>query len=134
MWKPTRYACNHTSSYNNRLWSPLFTCLSTLQNLEFLGDAALGLSATQWLCHTYPREDVGRLTHRKQCIIGNNSGLMDLAKHYELEKYAVVHHNRGGRKLLPNIVEAIIGYDNMLFCIFFYTLCKNTRKNRWILG
>ncbi|RUS14784.1 hypothetical protein BC938DRAFT_477225, partial [Jimgerdemannia flammicorona] len=74
-------------------------------HFELIGDAALNLSSTLWLRKTYPHEDVGRLTHRRQCMVGNRLGLKDLATHFELARFAF----GPGKKLLPNVVESLIG-------------------------
>ncbi|RUO95404.1 hypothetical protein BC936DRAFT_144135, partial [Jimgerdemannia flammicorona] len=48
-------------------------------------------------------------------MVGNNSGLMDLAKHFDLERWVIGQFNRGGKKLLPNVVESLIGVMQYLY-------------------
>jgi len=67
-------ALRHRSS----LQSDKLTASSANEQLEFLGDAVLGLVTAEYLFRSYPREDEGKLTKYKSVIV---SGLM-------LSKYA----------------------------------------------
>lgn len=53
-------------------------------------------------------------------MVGNNTGLMELANHFGLERFVDGEFYRGGKRLLPNIVEAIVGYNCILFINVLY--------------
>jgi len=76
-----------------------------VQHLEFIGDAALNLSASIWLHEKFPYEDEGLLTRRRQCIVGNQMGLSELATLFNIERWVIGK----GKKLLPNAIEGFIG-------------------------
>lgn len=87
----------------------------TNKMLEFVGDAAIELAVTHWLSKTFPDEDVGRLTWRRQCVVGNDKGLMDWGRELDLEKYIGLEIE--GKKTLPSVLEAIVGaiYNHLGF-------------------
>ena len=84
------------------------------ERLEFLGDAVLEIIVTDYLFHTYPKEDEGTLTAYRAAMV-NTDSLSKHAKLLELEKYLFLSKgermdtNKGRDHILANTFEAIVG-------------------------
>lgn len=82
------------------------------QRLEFLGDAVLGLIASDWLYARNPGDEEGALTSRRQKMV-SSSALCEAAERADLK--AVLKRNRGAEplpahsKTFADAVEAVIG-------------------------
>lgn len=84
------------------------------ERLEFLGDAVLELTVTEYLYKTYPKKDEGQLTNWRSALV-KGEHLAEVGKELNLGTYLYLSHGEersGGRKknyILANTVEAVIG-------------------------
>ncbi|MEM6795925.1 MAG: ribonuclease III, partial [Acidobacteriota bacterium] len=84
------------------------------ERLEFLGDAVLGLVASQWLYRTFPRAPEGELAKLKSFLV-STPVLADFARSVDLGSHlrlGVGEERSGGREkisLLADGVEALFG-------------------------
>lgn len=84
------------------------------ERLEFLGDAVLGLVASQWLYHNFPRKAEGRLAKLKSYLVSARV-LSDFARSIGLGaglRLGVGEERSGGRgkaSLLSDSLEALFG-------------------------
>lgn len=84
------------------------------ERLEFLGDAVLELTVTEYLYKTYPKKSEGQLTNWRSALV-KGKHLAEVAKELKLGNYLYLSHGEeksGGRKknyILANTVEALIG-------------------------
>ncbi|MBO4289418.1 MAG: ribonuclease III [Lachnospiraceae bacterium] len=84
------------------------------ERLEFLGDAALELSASRVLFDQYPEESEGSLSRLRSKLVCR-AALADVARQLDLGKYLLLgkgEESTGGREresILENTVEALIG-------------------------
>lgn len=84
------------------------------ERLEYLGDAVLELAVTEFLFHTYPDEEEGKLTSIRAALV-NYQMLARVARDLSLERY--LYLSRGEAKdagrarevILANAVEAVLG-------------------------
>src|ERR1700730_4746228 len=100
----------HRSYLNER---PGFE-LPSNERLEFLGDAVLQLTVSEFLYQTYPEEPEGQLTNFRASIV-NAKSLSSVSAKLELGKYLLLSKGEeasGGRDrpyLLANTFEALLG-------------------------
>ena len=84
------------------------------ERLEFLGDAVLELSVTDFLFKNYPNEPEGELTNWRSALV-KGKNLAQVARHLQLGDYLFLSNGEdlsGGRNkdyILANTVEALIG-------------------------
>ncbi|MFH1162287.1 MAG: ribonuclease III [Candidatus Jorgensenbacteria bacterium] len=84
------------------------------ERLEYLGDAVLELAVTEFLFHTYPDEEEGKLTSVRAALV-NYQMLAQVARDLSLERYLYLSRGEakdGGRArevILANAVEAVLG-------------------------
>ena len=84
------------------------------ENLEFLGDAVIGLLVADYLLRTIPGEQVGRLTRLRSHTV-NQDTLSTLAKDLGFEEYIDIEHSkirdREGIEdsVLADTFESIVG-------------------------
>ncbi len=84
------------------------------ERLEFLGDAVLELSVTQFLYHHYPEQPEGQLTNWRSALV-KGKNLAKVSKALELGQYLLLSRGEdlsGGREkeyILANTCEALIG-------------------------
>ncbi len=84
------------------------------ERLEFLGDAVLELSVTDFLFKNYPNEPEGELTNWRSALV-KGKNLAQVARHLHLGDYLLLSRGEdlsGGRDkdyILANTVEAFIG-------------------------
>lgn len=84
------------------------------ERLEFLGDAVLELSVTQFLYQEYPDQPEGQLTNWRSALV-KGKNLAKVSKFLGLGKYLLLSHGEelsGGRAkeyILANTLEALIG-------------------------
>jgi ribonuclease-3 len=84
------------------------------ERLELLGDAVLGLLATEWLYHRYPSENEGQLAKRKGTLV-SEPVLAEASRRLELGgeiRLGVGEERAGGRDrdgLLADVFEAVLG-------------------------
>ena len=84
------------------------------ERLEFLGDAVLELSVTEYLYNKFPKKPEGELTALRAALV-NGEMLAKIAREMKIESYLLM--SRGEAKdtgrarayLLANAIEAIIG-------------------------
>lgn len=98
-------ALTHSSASNG--------ALPNNERLEFLGDAIVGVSITDYLYRTYKELGEGTLTQIKSAIVSGDS-LAEKTKRLNLAPYA--HFGRGmpphkqlSNSVLANIFEAVVG-------------------------
>lgn len=88
--------------------------IRNLERLEFLGDAVLEVTVSEYLYHKYPNHPEGQLTRMRASIVRAESLAM-LAKDYELNYYLRLgkgEEQMNGRtrpSLLCDVFEAFIG-------------------------
>lgn len=84
------------------------------ERLEFLGDAVLELSVTQFLYKKYPAQPEGQLTNWRSALV-KGKNLAKISKSLELGKFLLLSRGEelsGGREkeyILANTLEALIG-------------------------
>ncbi len=84
------------------------------ERLEFLGDAVLELSVTQFLYHNYPSQPEGQLTNWRSALV-KGKNLAKVSKNLELGQFLLLSRGEdlsGGREkeyILANTCEALIG-------------------------
>ena len=84
------------------------------QRLEFLGDAVLQLSASDYLLHHFPEHQEGQLSMLRACLV-NNSLICDVAATCGMHHCIRFVHDqmdapsRARRKMLADCFEAFIG-------------------------
>ncbi len=84
------------------------------ERLEFLGDAVLELIISDYLYHTYPHTDEGKLTRLRADLVCEASLVrlafeLNLGKHIRLGKGEIVGGGGSRPALLADTVEALIG-------------------------
>ncbi|MCC5895568.1 MAG: ribonuclease III [Alkalibacterium sp.] len=88
--------------------------IKNLERLEFLGDAVLELTVSDYLYHKYPEHPEGQLTRMRASIVRAES-LAKLAKEFQLQSYVRLgkgEEQMNGRtrpSLLCDVFEAFIG-------------------------
>ncbi|KAJ3292315.1 hypothetical protein HDU79_001525 [Rhizoclosmatium sp. JEL0117] len=82
----------------------------SFQRLEFLGDAVLKLTTTDYLLSKYPQEDEGKLNHRLEALV-NGSTCKDMAFLIGLDKMLKVGLGTDLKQsaILADAFEAVIG-------------------------
>ena len=88
--------------------------LESNERLEFLGDAVLGLLASEYLFRTYPDREEGDLTKMKSRLVcGANlarvAGLHGLGDHVLMSKGEESTGGRERASILADVVEALFG-------------------------
>lgn len=84
------------------------------ERLEFLGDAVLELSATQFLYLAYPKEPEGRLTSIRAALVNFQmlaevAGEINLGDFMYLSRGEARDNGRARQVILANAMEALIG-------------------------
>ena len=108
-------AMTHRSFLNERLGEGI----AQNERLEFLGDAVLELSVTNFLFSKFPQKPEGELTSLRAALV-NSKMLFEVASKLKLEKYLRVSRGeakdfglsgqgKGKHYILANAVEAIVG-------------------------
>ncbi|MCC5890626.1 MAG: ribonuclease III [Alkalibacterium sp.] len=88
--------------------------IRNLERLEFLGDAVLEVTVSEYLYHKYPNEPEGKLTRMRASIVRAES-LAKLTQEYQLHHYVRLgkgEEQMNGRtrpSLLCDVFEAFIG-------------------------
>ena len=88
--------------------------IKNLERLEFLGDAVLELTVSDYLYHKYPKQPEGQLTRKRASIVRAES-LAKLAKEYHLHEFVRLGkgeeqmNGRNRPSLLCDVFEAFIG-------------------------
>ncbi|GEN50530.1 ribonuclease III [Alkalibacterium pelagium] len=88
--------------------------IRNLERLEFLGDAVLEVTVSEYLYHKYPNHPEGQLTRMRASIVRAES-LAKLAKEYNLHQFVRLgkgEEQMNGRtrpSLLCDVLEAFIG-------------------------
>ncbi len=110
------YQFKNVALANEALTTPAFRMTEPSavdnQRLEFLGDAVLGLLATDWLYANMPFAKEGELTGRRQHMV-SSAALSEAAAKYGLAP--MLRRNKGAAplakcaKALADAVEAVIG-------------------------
>ena len=86
----------------------------TNQRLEFLGDAVLQLTLSEWLYERFPHEDEGGLTKRRAQIVSARA-LAGVARRLDIGLFLVLgrgEENHGGRErdnILADALESVLG-------------------------
>jgi ribonuclease-3 len=86
----------------------------TNQRLEFLGDAVLQLTLSEWLYERFPQEDEGGLTKRRAQIVSARA-LAGVARRLDLGLFLVLgrgEESHGGRErdnILADALESVLG-------------------------
>ncbi len=83
------------------------------EQLEFMGDAALGLLAAEWLCRRFPGSREGELTRLRASVVsrkhlGEVGTRLGLGRWLRLGKTAERNAGRTNTALFANAVEALI--------------------------
>jgi len=84
------------------------------ERLEFLGDAVLELSATEYLFNCFPEYDEGRLTSIRSALVNHMmlskvAGEIGLNRHLMMSRGEMRASQRAKEAMLGNAVEALIG-------------------------
>jgi len=84
------------------------------ERLEFLGDAVLGLIVTEFLYHSYDKENEGSLSNKKSILVSRKV-LGRVIEELDIGQFLLLDHGEaktGGRKRLSNLAnlfEALLG-------------------------
>jgi ribonuclease-3 len=83
------------------------------EQLEFMGDAVLGLLAAEALCQRFPASREGELTRLRASVVsrrhlGHVGTQLDLGRWLRLGRTAEQNHGRSNAALFANAVEALI--------------------------
>ena len=83
------------------------------EQLEFMGDAALGLIAAETLCERFPHSREGELTRLRASVVsrrhlGQVGTELGLGRWLRLGRTAEQNHGRSNAALFANAVEAVI--------------------------
>ncbi|OHA84197.1 MAG: ribonuclease III [Candidatus Yonathbacteria bacterium RIFOXYC1_FULL_52_10] len=105
-----RQAFTHRSYINEHRESGL----EHNERLEFLGDAILELSITDFLYHKYPEENEGELTSYRAALVNTNTisdaaKLLGMGEFLLLSKGEAKDEGKGRQYILANTFEAVIG-------------------------
>ncbi len=84
------------------------------ERLEFLGDAVLGLRASERLLAAFPQSSEGRLSRLRSWLVSARhlsavAAELELVHHVDLSRSKVGVGGRGRQRILADAVEAIIG-------------------------
>ncbi|MER2064160.1 MAG: ribonuclease III [Alkalibacterium sp.] len=88
--------------------------IKNLERLEFLGDAVIELTVSDYLYHKFPKQPEGQLTRKRASIVRAES-LAKLAKEYHLHEHVRLGkgeeqmNGRNRPSLLCDVFEAFIG-------------------------
>lgn len=105
-----KMAMTHSSYVNDRKLNKI----NSNERLEFLGDAVLELTSSEFLYDEYPEKPEGELTKLRAGLV-SESPLAAVAADIELGKYILLgkgEDNTGGRKresITSDAVEALLG-------------------------
>ena len=130
-----RQAFTHRSYINEHRESGL----EHNERLEFLGDAILELSITDFLYHKYPEENEGELTSYRAALVNTNTisdaaKLLGMGEFLLLSKGEAKDEGKGRQYILANTFEAVIGalyLDQGYECADDFI--KKTRSERGIV-
>lgn len=84
------------------------------ERLEYLGDAVLKLSVSQWLYQNYPLADEGLMSQTRAYVVSDKT-LANIARKIQLSNYMILGKKEitsGGRNkesILANCLEAVFG-------------------------
>jgi ribonuclease III len=95
------------------LTHPTVSATANYEQLEFVGDAAVRLTAAEFLYETYPELPVGEFTAIRSVLVSDRT-LAQLAIHYTLDRYLLVSDSAlkdklGRESRLAEAFEAILG-------------------------
>lgn len=84
------------------------------ERLEFLGDAVLQLTLSEWLYESMPEADEGALTKRRALLVSTRAlarlaRRMELGTHLEIGRGEDAQGGRGKDNILADAVEAVLG-------------------------
>lgn len=84
------------------------------ERLEFLGDAILELSVTEFLFDKFPEKPEGRLTSLRAALVNSNilyevAQKIELGDYLRLSKGEAKENGKGRQFILANALEALIG-------------------------
>jgi ribonuclease-3 len=84
------------------------------ERLEFLGDAVLKLSVSQWLYHNYPNANEGQMSTARAYVVSdkslaNISRRIKLSKNIKLGQKETASGGKDKDSILANCFEAILG-------------------------
>ncbi len=105
-----RLALTHSSYANDKKLGKL----KNNERLEFLGDAVLELTTSEFLFHEYDKKPEGELTRLRASIVCEPT-LAESARAFKLNDYLILGHgeeNTGGRyrdSIISDALEALIG-------------------------
>ncbi len=105
-----RLALTHSSYANDKKLGKL----KNNERLEFLGDAVLELTTSEFLFHEYDKKPEGELTRLRASIVCEPT-LAESARAFKLNDYLILGHgeeNTGGRyrdSIISDALEAMIG-------------------------
>ena len=102
-------ALTHTSYVNEHVGGSDPPHVSDNQRLEFLGDAVLQLSVSEWLFERFPTVSEGALTQRRAAIV-NADALAEVGRGLELGsllRVGVGEERSGGRTRASNLTDAV---------------------------
>lgn len=105
-----RLALTHSSYSNDKKLGKL----NNNERLEFLGDAVLELSTSEFLYHEFGEKPEGELTRLRASIVCEPT-LAESARAFKLNQYLILGHgeeNTGGRyrdSIISDALEALIG-------------------------
>lgn len=97
------------------------------ERLEYLGDAVLKLSVSQWLYHNYPQSDEGVMSQTRAYVVSDKT-LARVARKINLGDYIHLgkkEYTSGGKNkdsILANSLEAVMGA--IFLCLGFEPVAK----------
>ena len=112
-----RRALTHTSYVNEQPEGSSAADQLDNERLEFLGDAVLQLSVSEWLFERFPGVSEGVLTQRRASIV-NSDALAEVGealKVGELLRVGVGEERSGGRQRVSNLADAVEALLGALF-------------------
>ncbi len=95
------------------LTHPTLSATANYEQLEFVGDAVVRLTAAEFLFETYPELPVGEFTAIRSVLVSDRT-LAQLAAYYALDRYLLVSESAvkdtlGRESRLAEAFEAILG-------------------------
>lgn len=102
-------ALTHSSFVNEHSRTSTGQVIEDNERLEFLGDAVLQLTVSEWLFQRYPEVSEGQLTQRRAIIVNANmlaevGGSLGLGA---LLRVGVGEERSGGRERTSNLADAV---------------------------
>lgn len=113
LYKKIGYRFTQTNLVTQALTHRSYNSKASYERIEFLGDSLLGVIIAEYLYHTHPTLDEGRLTRLRATLVREES-LVKIAEKLELYRHVILgtgERKGGGRhraSILADVVESLI--------------------------